>query len=592
MIKALVIAPYEGLIEIMREIAEEVTDFELHTEMGNLYEGVEIAQKSKTDGYDMIISRGGTASLVQEVVSIPVIDIQVSGYDILRLLTLVKGFSGKAAIVGFPNISQGAATICNLLDLDINTMTIQKDIEVENRLKSLKDDGYEVVIGDVVTVEAAKQLGMNGVLITSGKEAVMESLDEARRVYQLFSKLHEEILVYQSIIDSEERLIGVINRDGKVICANQQFHSEFSNEMIESIPELKEIIQSTYKRKTNQTKMLTLHNQLWNISTSYNENHLILFFETAFPNHTNVQEEDGGQYAVEVQTHVPHVLMTGKSKQIQEVMKQVEKYSRMDEPLWIIGETGNGKDTVAQSIYLKSKKNNEPFITIHCDLLKEGQLKELLQENFFRGHANGIVYLKRIDRLDTYSQKELYHYFHTNKGKLPRLIVSSNDEFAIDERDATIDHELFTLLGRLIIYIPPLRERVQDIENLIPVFISEFHSKYSKQIVGVRQEAMQELIEYDWPRNVDQLKQVIEQLVLHSNSYYLEKEEVSSVIALLKQRQEDEYSEHNQIELSGTLKDIEKRVITQVLEEEDMNQSKAAKRLGINRSTLWRKLKS
>jgi DNA-binding NtrC family response regulator len=463
---------------------------------------------------------------------------------------------------------------------------------VEDRLKSLKDDGYEVVIGDVVTVEAAKQLGMNGVLITSGKEAVMESLDEARRVYQLFSKLHEEILVYQSIIDAEERLIGVVDDVGKLICANKQFHAEFSNEMIESTPELKEIIQSTYKRKTNQTKMLTLHNQLWNISTSYNENHLILFFETAFPNRTNVQEEDGGQYAVEVQTNVPHVLMSGKSKQIQEVMKQVEKYSRMDEPLWIIGETGNGKDTVAQSIYLKSKKNNELFITIHCDLLKEGQLKELLQENYFRDHANGIVYLKRIDRLDAYSQKKFYHYFHTHKGKLPRLIVSSNDEFAIDERDATIDHELFTLLGRLIIYIPPLRERVQDIENLIPVFISEFHSKYSKQIVGVRQEAMRELIEYDWPRNVDQLKQVIEQLVLHSNSYYLEKEEVSSVIALLKQRQEDEYSEHNQIEISGTLKDIEKRVITQVLEEEDMNQSKAAKRLGINRSTLWRKLKS
>ena len=126
MIKALVIAPYEGLIEIMREIAEEVTDFELHTELGNLYEGVEIARRSETNGFDVIISRGGTASLVQDVVSIPVIDIQVSGYDILRLLTLVKGFSGKAAIVGFPNISQGAATICNLLDLDINTMTIHE----------------------------------------------------------------------------------------------------------------------------------------------------------------------------------------------------------------------------------------------------------------------------------------------------------------------------------------------------------------------------------------------------------------------------------------------------------------------------------
>ena len=591
MIKALVIAPYEGLIEIMRETAEEVTDFELHTELGNLYEGVEIARRSETNGYDVIISRGGTASLVQDVVSIPVIDIQVSGYDILRLLTLVKGFSGKAAIVGFPNISQGAATICNLLDLDINTMTIQKDVEVEDRLKSLKNDGYEVVIGDVVTVEAAKQLGMNGVLITSGKEAVMESLDEARRVYQLFSKLHEEVSVYQSIIDSDERMIGVMNMEGQVICANQHFNAEFSNGTIDSTPEMKEIIEVTYKTKTKQKKMLTLYNQIWSLTSNFMGQHVVLYFEKAFPNQT-AQSEEGDQYAVEVQTTVPHVLMSGKSKQIQEVIKQVDQYSRMDDPLWIIGETGNGKDAVAQSIYLKSKRNNEPFITIHCELLKEGQLTELLNENFFRNHANGIVYLKRMDRLDAYSQKELYHYLNSNKGKMPRWIVSSNDGIAIHEHDAAIDHDLFTFLGRLIIYIPPLRERVQDIENLIPVFISEFHSKYGKQIVGVRHDAMQELIEYEWPRNVDQLKQVIEQLVLHSNSYYLEKDEVSSVITLLKQRKQVEDVANNQVEINGTLKDIEKQVITKVLEEEEMNQSKAAKRLGINRSTLWRKLKS
>ncbi|MBF0707804.1 sigma-54-dependent Fis family transcriptional regulator [Alkalihalobacillus hwajinpoensis] len=592
MIKALVIAPYEGLIEIMREISEEVDDFELHTELGNLYEGVEVARRSETNGFDLIISRGGTASLVKEVVSIPVIDIQVSGYDILRLLTLVKGFSGKAAIVGFPNISQGAATICNLLDLDINTITIMKDVEVEGRLKGLRAEGYEVVIGDVFTVEAAKQLGMNGVLITSGKEAVMESLDEARRVYQLFSKLHEEVSVYQSIIDVDERMIGVMNMEGKVKCANQHFNAEFSNAMIENLPEMKEIIQSVYKTRTKQQNMLTLHNQLWNVSASLNEQYVILYFEKAFSNQTQRQSEEGKQYAVDVQTTVPHVLMTGKSKQIQEVMKQVDQYSQMDEPLWIIGETGNGKDAVAQSIYLKSKRNNEPFITIHCELLKEGQLTELLNEDFFRYHTNGIVYLKRMDRLDTYSQKELYQYINTSTGKMPRWIVSSKDEIAIHERDGTIDHDLFTLLGRLIIYIPPLRERVQDIEDLIPVFISEFHSKYSKQIVGIRQEAMKELIDYEWPRNVDQLKQVIEQLVLHSHSYYLEKEEVSSFMTLLKQRMEVNDVASNQIEVSGTLKEIEKQVITKVLEEEEMNQSKAAKRLGINRSTLWRKLKS
>ncbi|MCA0987292.1 sigma-54-dependent Fis family transcriptional regulator [Guptibacillus algicola] len=590
MIKALVIAPYEGLIEIMREIDVDVDDFEIHTELGNLYEGVEVAKQYEKRGFDMIISRGGTASLVQEVVSIPVIDIQVSGYDILRLLTLVKGFSGKAAIVGFPNISQGASTICNLLDLDINTLTIEKDHEVEDRLKSLKEEGYEVVIGDVVTVEAAKQLGMNGVLITSGKEAVMEALDEARRVFGLFSRLYKEVSLYQSIIDSDERLIGVMDKEGKLICSNHCFKKEFSQEKVENSSDITDIVKKTTS-EVEQNKIVTLNNQIWHLSTSYSDERVILYVEKAFPNQTDEVTDERKQYAIEVVTAVPHLLLTGKSNQMQDVIKQVEKYSRMDEPLWVIGETGNGKDSVAQSIYLKSKRNNEPFITVNCELLKEGQLIELIDDHFFTNHAEGIVYLKRIDRLDLQSQKELYHYLRTETGKMPRFVVSSKEELRIDEHDATIDHDLFTVLARLIIYIPPLRERVQDIENLIPVFISEFHSKYGKQIVGVRPDAMNELKEYDWPRNVDQLKQVIEQLVLHSNSYYIEKEAVQTLIELLKQRPRVDEGASSSIEINGSLKDIEKKIIQKVLEEEDMNQSRAAKRLGINRSTLWRKLK-
>src|SRR5690625_6252369 len=119
MLKVLVIVPYEGLFEMMKEIDREVKDIQLQIELGNLYEGVNIAKTAENEGYHVIISRGGTASMIQEAVPIPVIDIQVSGYDVLRILTLVKGFSGKAAIVGFSNITEGAATISQLLDFDI-----------------------------------------------------------------------------------------------------------------------------------------------------------------------------------------------------------------------------------------------------------------------------------------------------------------------------------------------------------------------------------------------------------------------------------------------------------------------------------------
>ena len=216
MIKALVIVPYEGLYEMMKEIQQEVEDIQFKIELGNLNEGVAIAKEAENNGYHVIISRGGTASMIQEAVSIPVIDIQVSGYDVLRIITLVKGFSRKAAIVGFSNITQGAATICKLLDLDIKTLTITKDIEVTEKLTNLKKLGYEVVIGDVVTVQSAKQLGLTGVLITSGKEAIIDALEETRRTYRIFSRLQQEVSLFQSILDCNEQAIGVINKEEKI----------------------------------------------------------------------------------------------------------------------------------------------------------------------------------------------------------------------------------------------------------------------------------------------------------------------------------------------------------------------------------------
>ncbi|WP_209124238.1 PrpR N-terminal domain-containing protein [Alkalihalobacillus sp. BA299] len=591
MIKVLFIAPYEGLVEMIKELDKEIHDFELHTELGNLNEGVKIARKVEEKGFNIIISRGGTASMIQEVVSIPVVEIQVSGYDVLRTLTLVKGFPGKAAIVGFPNITHGAATICNLLDFEMNTITIKKETEVTERLKKLKEQGYEVVIGDVITVQAAQKLGLNGILITSGKEAIQEALEEARRVYRLFSRLHEDVLLYQSIIDNDDRAIAIMSKEGKVIYRNKRLKKEFTTAQLENLSDITEVVRLTAQKKETQTKFLTMDDDLWKLMTFPTKEVVLLYFDKVYDHGEKVSEENGNPYAIDIKTSVPYILIAGKSEPIQNVLQQVEDFSQMDEPIWIISEKGNGKELVAQSIYLKNKTNDELFITIYCDLLKHEQLKKLIQEGFFQKHTNDFIYLKGIDQLDHFMQKEFYYFLKNQDVKMPRWLISSEDTIEQKVKDGLFDQDLYHLLSRLIIYIPPLRERQKDIENLVHVFISEFHIKYGNQVVGIRQDALKELEKFDWPGNIQQLKQIVEQLVLQSSSFYIEKDEVEVVLKRIKYKQkQDGVSKYN-INLNGTLEDIEKQIISIVLEEEEMNQSKAAKRLGINRSTLWRKLK-
>ncbi|MEH7335224.1 PrpR N-terminal domain-containing protein [Neobacillus drentensis] len=589
MMKTLVIVPYEGLFEMMKEIQQQVDDIQLDIELGNLHEGVAIAKAAEHNGYHVIISRGGTASMIQEAVSLPVIDIQVTGYDVLRIITLVKGFSRKAAIVGFSNITHGASTICKLLDLDIETFTITQEIEVQEKLAHLKSLGYEVVIGDVVTVQSARQLGLTGVLITSGKEAIIDALEEARRTYRIYSQLQQDVSLFQSILDCNEQAVGVFNREEKMVYGNERFNKEFHGMNLENLPEIKRLIQET--RDEIQIKTIHIHPSFWKITASSKEDAVVLFFEKSLSHQTHFQDRESIQKnAIEIHTSASYTPISGKSEAIQRVLKQIDQYSIGEEPVWIIGETGNGKELAALSLYSKRKSMNEPFIVVHCDVLNAEQLKDLINDDFLRTFANGVIYLKNIDQLNGYLQNELNKIVQNEKYNKLQWLVSSECNMEEKVKTGTFNGELYHSLGKLSICIPPLRERREDIEDLVHVFISELHPKYGSLVVGIRQDALMELTNYDWPGNVEQLKQVIEQLFLQTKAYYIEKEDVDVVLKRFDQ-QEKKIDALAPIDLSGTLEEIEKQVITKVLEEEGLNQSKAAKRLGINRSTLWRKLK-
>ncbi len=587
MIKLLVIAPYSGLVELFKQVIPEVPEFDITIKIGNLYEGVEEAKDAEAAGYDVIISRGGTATLIQEVVSLPVIDIQVSGYDILRILTLVKGFSGKAAIVAFPNISLGASTICSILDLDIVTITISSDDEVDAKLRELKQTGYEVVIGDVITTEAAKRLGLNGILITSGKEAVIEALEEAKRILSLFSRMNEDVSLLKSILDEDDRAVAVIDKNMDFMYKNKMFSKEFKDVNLRKLPELVSFLEDSSNKKSKMNRSFEVDGQLWRVTaTPVKNDNLALFFDRLAENNfvKGMQESTA---AIELLPQVPFETIFGQHESTQKVIRQINEYANINAPVWIIAEDGNGKELIAKSIYLARSDVEDPFVILHCHLLKKNELKGLMKEGFFHRYQS-TIYVRNIDSLSFEDQKLLLSFLKQNEGI--KWIASSTEKIDEKMEAGTFIRDLYNLLARFVIYQPPLRERPEDIKNLVHLFISDYHLKYGKQIVGIREEALNELLDYNWPGNVEELKQTVEQLVLETQTYFIEKVDIEAVIKQLKRKRTGRQIK-NYVLLEGSLEKIEKEIIQKVLEEEDMNQSKAAKRLGINRSTLWRKLK-
>ncbi len=140
------IAPYEALKAAMMKIAEKRTDFTMDIYMGNMKAGVDIAKFHENENYDVIISRGATSRLIKAAVHIPVVAVNFSAYDILRAMKLAENYPHKYAIVGFPGITKIARVLCDLLQRDIDIVTIYHEEDARDVLKDLKNRGFSMVI--------------------------------------------------------------------------------------------------------------------------------------------------------------------------------------------------------------------------------------------------------------------------------------------------------------------------------------------------------------------------------------------------------------------------------------------------------------
>ena len=583
--KVLAIAPYEGLKELIIELGRN-QDFEIHVEVGDLEQGVELASRAAEQGYDIIISRGGTAELIQKKVSIPVIEIEVSGYDMLRVLTLVRDYPGKAAIVGFPPISEGAATVCQILEIDISPNVISKEEEVKPTLKQLLEEGYEVIIGDVITVKEAENLGLNGVLITSGRESILKAFQNAIKIHHYFSILRRKFSIAQQILPEEEGFV-VFDTEFNNVYSNTCYTEQLSNTFKASINIDQAVTEVVAKGKF--TSLIENNNVFWKVKGTKLQGFeisLVLF---------RLQRVESNQKGLSDGINIISSLVNSnpikssfiKSNQMKIIIQSAERYSEKKESIWISGEKGTGKEKLAHYIHFRSSKSTFPLLTINCALLTADQWNLLVseKESLLASNDNGTIFLKNIDSIALINQKELMSYLIKNNPK-SRIIASSRENILTLIESGAFLGDLYYLLAQLTLNLPPLSIRKEDIDHIARIFINESNTKYGKQIAGIRNEAIEELENFNWPGNITQLKQVINEAVLLANGPFIEKEGIEYIL-----RTKFKETETPQLNLIGTLEEIEQRIIKQVWLEEGMNQPKTAERLGINRTTLWRKLK-
>jgi DNA-binding NtrC family response regulator len=303
---------------------------------------------------------------------------------------------------------------------------------------------------------------------------------------------------------------------------------------------------------------------------------------------------------------VPNIV--GESAEMKRVFSLVEKAAPSDSTVLILGESGTGKELIATTIHYQSKRKDRPLIKVNCAALPEGLIESELfghEKGAFTGAVRrkpgrfelankGTIFLDEIADLPLTTQTKILRVvqektFERLGGTVTlaadvRVIAATNKGLEQEVKGGRFREDLYYRLNVISIALPSLRERREDIPELLEFFMDKFRGRLSKN-VRLSREAVDALLAYDYPGNVRELENIIERCVTLAATEVIGRDELP--VPLVKAPQSD-----GNMLLSDVAADAEKNHILRVLKTANGNKTKAAEMLGISRKTLWEKVKA
>lgn len=525
MIKTLVIAPYPGLVALINQLDEQLTAFDLTVEQGDLTRSLELLDKYKHDDFDLIISRGGTAGLIRKHTTIPVLNMQISGYDILRILTLLKGYqSTTIGMIGFADVIKSFESVSNLMDIDIEYMEVEHENEVTQNLNHAKKQGIRVIVGDTVTVRLANEIGLQGVLITSGKESVLKTFEDAKHLYEELSQSKRRSKTYETLIDNLDEAVIIIDKEGYIKFANQLFHEKLNipstihkkYTIFDNLPFLKVIINSEEFSDT-VIFQLSVNNfdEIYEIKKQRIDGidseclYAIRFTPSTF---TNDMVSLQVIFSYKAKEDAPQFITSGTlfENSVEIAKKRLANHL----PVSIIGEEGTGKRILVQSL-IKHEMNTIEVRTNNVSTRLFNQFMTFLEQV----DSEIIIHIRDLDRMTQAQQARVSEKIHTAKHKF--VISFTGDKFSLKNNTLKLHKDLHLLLTEEYIFFPTLRERKSDLEGFIQTFIVQFNEQFGKQVVGLKPNILQSFLNHPWFGNLIELREVLKQVVKQASEEYI-----------------------------------------------------------------------
>jgi two-component system response regulator PilR (NtrC family) len=432
-------------------------------------------------------------------------------------------------------------SMCNFMEIMLakEGYSVETTVSAKNAINLLKDENYDLVIADLNMPE------MTGI----------EVLKEVRSF-----KAEQDLIVVTAFASVDTAIEAM--KEGAVDYITKPF----------KVDEIKLVIEKSINRKKLQRENVSLKKQLQGANSFDN--------------------------------------FIGNSESIVKLKKLVRRISQTDSTVLVLGESGTGKDLISKAIHHHSPRCGGPFVNINCAALPENLLESELfghkkgsftgairdKDGLFKVADGGTFFLDEVGNTSLSIQVKLLKVLEDKKitpvGETKpidvdvRLIAATNSDLEEEVKSGRFRADLFYRLNVIPINIPALRERLEDIEILALHFISKFCQKVNITEKKLSRESLVLLKKYLWPGNVRELENTIERAVLLNRTDILEPSDFPEKLS--EDNQVATVSEANPI--NPTLESIEKAYIHFVMTQTGGKKTKAAKILGIDTSTLYRKI--
>ncbi|NPV28009.1 MAG: sigma 54-interacting transcriptional regulator [Firmicutes bacterium] len=585
---------------------------------------LDVIKKSKVKA---VISRGGTADIIRSHLDIPVVNVEITTFDVLRAIfenrNKLLPHEKEIGLVSYYKSGYDIPSMERILGLKIHNFSYQTTTDLHNNVLKAKQLGLRTIFGGKITHDECKKHGLQGILLSIAQDTFIQSLQRSHDIINIRkhdSELNERLkailnLTQEGIISTDsagkinlinptaERLLGL---DRTVIGQhiNEALPKELINILNSSVGVSRQIVSTPRGQIVVKSTPISVEEDVVGTVATFNDVTEVQMLEY------KIRKE---LFAKGLVAQYSFDDIIGLSEPLLRVISEARHYSPSDATVLITGESGTGKELFAHSIHRASHRQEGPFVAINCAALPENLLESELfgyEEGAFTGARkggkpglfelahNGTLFLDEIGEMPYQLQARLLRALQNKVVRriggerlIPvnvRIVAATNSDLLELVKQGLFRKDLYFRLDVLRLKIPPLRNRLSDIPYLLDHFIKKISAKYNKRVPGLSKTLTRHLMLYNWPGNVRELENFVEKYVLLYDPGQDPEELNQRLLALLGL--EDREVKRPAVTIRvGNLEEMERNIVAK-LDEIYQDKQELADLLGISRTTLWRKL--